>query len=124
MRGRERILFVDDEHDLAELGKEMLETLGYVVIVRTGSIEALESFRAAPHSLDLVITDMTMPAMTGLELSKELLSIRPDLPIILCTGFSEGLSESTQKETGIRKVIIKPYEIGILASTIRQILDS
>lgn len=123
IQGRERIFFVDDENELAELGKEMLETLGYRVTIWTSSIEALESVRIAPYDIDLVITDMTMPSMTGLEMSREILKVRPDLPIILCTGYSDGLNETGQKETGIKKVLLKPFEIGNLAKAIREILD-
>jgi PAS domain S-box-containing protein len=85
-RGRERILFVDDEPFIVEIGKGMLEHLGYQVTTRTSSIEALEAFRAQPAKFDLVITDMTMPKMTGDKLAKELMRIMPNLPIILCTG--------------------------------------
>jgi two-component system cell cycle sensor histidine kinase/response regulator CckA len=84
-KGSERVLFVDDEPVLAEIGKEALSALGYEVTVRTSSIEALDAFRAQPHKFDLVITDMTMPNMTGVQLADEILKVRPDIPIILCT---------------------------------------
>ncbi len=121
--GSERILFVDDEVFLVELGGEMLGALGYRVTAKTSSIEALQIFRAQPHSFDLVITDMTMPGLTGKELAKELLSIRSDIPIILNTGFSDLISEKEAREIGIRQVIMKPYVITTLARTIRKVLE-
>ncbi len=120
--GKERILFVDDECELAELGKEMLETVGYLVTTQTSSIKALEAFREHPDDFDLVITDMTMPALTGLELSKELLNIRPKLPIIMCTGFSDALLGDQHKSEGICEILMKPYAINHLAKTIREVL--
>jgi len=96
--GSERILFVDDEQVLVNIGKEMLERLGYEVTARTSSIEALELFRVKPDQFDLVITDMTMPNMTGEKLAKEIMGIRADIPIILCTGYSEHIGrESAEK---------------------------
>ena len=122
-RGSERILFVDDEKVLADLGQEMLEPLGYRVTVETSSLDALETFLTAPTAFDLVITDMTMPALTGAELAKELITIRPDIPIILCTGYSDLIREGQNKETGIREFITKPYVITELAKTIRKVLE-
>ena len=121
-RGNEHILFVDDEKSLAKLGKQMLERLGYKVECKTSSIEALEAFRAKPEDFDLVITDMTMPNMTGEMLARELIGIRPDIPIILCTGFSETTSEEKAKEVGVREFVMKPLEMNLLAKTIRKIL--
>lgn len=120
--GHERILFIDDEQALVDLGKQMLELLGYEVITRTSSIEALELFRAQPNKLDLVITDMTMPNMTGEKLAKELMKIRPNIPIILCTGFSEQITEKESKEIGIREFAMKPLVMRDLAKSIRKIL--
>lgn len=94
MRGTERILFVDDEKVLAELGQELLEALGYHVTARTSSLEALASFRAQPDTFDLVITDMTMPGLTGRDLVRKLLAIRPDIPIIMCSGFTEFINSN------------------------------
>ena len=88
-KGDERILFVDDEATLVDLGQQMLEHLGYKVEGKTSSIEALETFRARPDDFDLILTDKTMPNLTGFDLGKECKVIRPDIPIILCTGFSE-----------------------------------
>jgi len=121
--GSERILFVDDEAALADLGRVMLASLGYHVTARTSSIEALEAFRARPHDFDLVITDMTMPNMTGDRLSGELLKLRPDIPIMLCTGFSDIMSEEKARGIGIRRFVMKPLFIGDIAKLIRDILD-
>ncbi|MGZ6292546.1 MAG: PAS domain S-box protein, partial [Syntrophales bacterium] len=122
-RGRERILFVDDEKSLVDLGKGMLESLGYSVTIKTNSLEALETFRAQPDAFDLIITDVTMPGMTGIELAKELITIRPDIPIILCTGFSELIDEKHAKEMGIREFVMKPFVIGKHAKAIRKVLE-
>jgi PAS domain S-box-containing protein len=121
--GNERILFIDDEKPLVDLGKGMLESLGYSVTTKTSSLEALETFRAKPDAFDLVITDVTMPAMTGIELAKELMAIRPDIPIILCTGFSELINEKRAKEMGIQEFVMKPFVIGKHSKTIRGVLD-
>ncbi|MBW2168751.1 MAG: PAS domain S-box protein [Deltaproteobacteria bacterium] len=120
--GHERILFVDDELPLVEIGKQILERLGYEVTTRTSSIEALELFKAKPDRFDLVITDMTMPNMTGDRLAKELMKIRPDIPVILCTGFSERITEEKAKEMGIRAFAMKPIVIRDLANTVREVL--
>ncbi|MEN6320957.1 MAG: PAS domain S-box protein [Syntrophaceae bacterium] len=122
--GTERILFVDDEAALAELGSVMLTSLGYHVTSRTSSIEGLEAFRARPHGFDLVITDMTMPNMRGDDLARELLKIRPDIPVILCTGFSEMISEEKAKTIGIRRLVMKPIFKENIASVIREVLDN
>lgn len=115
--------FVDDEKALVDIGAEMLERLGYQVVFRTSSIEALEAFRRHPEKFDLVITDQTMPNMTGEMLAKELIQIRPDIPIILCTGYSEVMSGEKAKALGIRKLVMKPIVIHEMGETIRQILD-
>jgi PAS domain S-box-containing protein len=121
--GKERILFVDDEENLVQLGTDMLTSLGYEVTGRTSSMEALELFRTKPNRFDLMITDMTMPNMTGFDLAKESILIRPNIPIILCTGFSEIISEEKAKSIGIRRFILKPLLKKSLAATIREILD-
>lgn len=120
--GHEHILFIDDEQALVDLGKQMLEILGYEVITRTSSIEALGLFQAQPNKFDLVITDMTMPNMTGEKLAKELMRIRPNIPIILCTGFSEQITEKESKEIGIREFAMKPLVMRDLAKSIRKVL--
>jgi CheY-like chemotaxis protein len=122
-RGTERILFVDDELALVEIGRALLSRLGYDVVTRTSSIEAFELFRAQPDRFDLIITDMTMPNLTGLDLSQKMLKIRPALPIILCTGFSESISEEKVKQIGIREFVMKPLVMKDMAHTLRQVLD-
>ena len=121
--GNERILIVDDEESMVDIGRGRLERLGYRVEVRTNPIDALELFRADPHQFDLVITDMTMPHITGDKLVKEILKIRPDIPTILCTGFSERINEEKAKEIGIRGYIEKPFDRGTLSRIVRNVLD-
>ena len=121
--GEERILFVDDEENLANIGRDMLEYLGYEVVAETSSVEALHLFRTQPDRFDLVITDMTMPHMTGDRLATELLRIRPDIPIILCTGFSEGMTEERVKKIGIRESLMKPLVIQMIAEKARKVLN-
>lgn len=122
--GNERILFVDDEELLADLGRDMLELLGYRVTARRSSIEALEIFKNAPDQFDLVITDQTMPEMTGSELAQQMLQIRPDVPIILCTGFSQTVSEVSAKAMGIKELAFKPLTKSSIAQLIRSVLKS
>jgi signal transduction histidine kinase/ActR/RegA family two-component response regulator len=121
--GDERILFVDDEAPLAEIAAYMLERLGYQVVTRTSSLEALATFRADPQAFDLVITDQTMPQMTGLELAGRLLAMRKDLPIILCSGFSSTVNEKSLKDNGISDYIMKPVLIRELAESMRHVLN-
>ena len=121
--GHERILLVDDEEAIVSMEKQMMEKLGYHVTARTSSIEALEAFRAQPDKFDLVITDMTMPNMTGDRLAGELMNIRPDIPIILCTGFSEKISRERADALGIKGFLMKPIAMKDLAKTIRKALD-
>jgi len=122
--GTEHILFVDDEAMVAEAAQKLLEKLGYKVTMRTGSVDALEAFRAQPARYDLVISDVTMPNMTGPELTRQLLNIRPGMPIILCTGFSELIDDEEMKALGIRAFIMKPVTYRDLAGTVRQVLDA
>jgi CheY-like chemotaxis protein len=121
-RGSEQILFVDDEPVLVDMGREMLESLGYRIVGKTNSLEALQTFCSRPEAFDLVITDMTMPGMGGTELAKELMTARPGIPIILCTGFSEFINCEEIRELGIRELLMKPYVISDLAKTIRIVL--
>jgi PAS domain S-box-containing protein len=121
--GHEHILFIDDDPAIADLTKQMLERLGYEVVTRTSGIEALELFRAKPDDFDLVITDMTMPNMTGDTLGKELMRIRPDIPVILFTGYSERISEEKARAIGIREFAMKPLAMWQLADIIRKVLD-
>ncbi|MDA8140438.1 MAG: ATP-binding protein [Desulfobacteraceae bacterium] len=122
--GRERILFVDDELPLAELGKELLERLGYHVTIRTKSIEALALFERHPLDFDLVITDMTMPFMTGEQLAEKLLLIRPKIPIIICTGYSQRVTPEMMARLGIRALLMKPLIRNDMAAAIRKALDN
>ncbi len=119
----ERILFVDDEIQLADLGTRMLEKLEYRVEKITSSIEALEVFKANPDKFDMIITDMTMPNMTGVKLAAEIHKIRPDIPIILCTGFSNGINKSNHLEKGISALVMKPVVKSELSKVIREVLD-
>ncbi len=123
LKGSERILLVDDEETIARMGKKMLERLGYDVTSRAGSTDALEAFRAAPDKYDLVITDMTMPQMTGVQLAQKLLEIKPDIPIIICTGFSAKIDDERIKDYGIRGFVMKPVVQRELAKKIREVLD-
>lgn len=121
--GTERILLVDDEMAIAKLEKLMLERLGYHVISRLNGIEALEIFTTQKDDFDLVITDMSMPHMTGDQLAKELISIRPDIPVIICTGFSEKMDEEKAKEIGVKGLLMKPVVKAELTKMIRKVLD-
>jgi CheY-like chemotaxis protein len=121
--GTETILFIDDEKALADLGRQMLGGLGYQVETRTSPIEALEAFRAHPQRFDLVITDMTMPQLTGLKLARKLMEIRPDIPIILCTGFSEQANEQAAAAMGIRAFLYKPLVMRDIADAVRKALN-
>jgi PAS domain S-box-containing protein len=123
-RGNEKILLVDDEKAIVVALKSMIERLGYSVTARTSGVEAMALFRNKPDAFDLVITDMTMPKLTGAELAKEFIKIRPDIAIILCTGFSDLISETTAKEIGIKGFVMKPILAKELARTIRKALDS
>jgi PAS domain S-box-containing protein len=121
--GTETILFVDDEAVLADLGREILGELGYEVETKTSPIEAAEAFRVNPQKFDLVITDLTMPQMSGLKLSRRLMEIRPDIPIVLCTGFSEQTNEQAADALGIRAVLYKPLVMRDIADAVRKVLD-
>lgn len=122
-KGHECILFVDDETIIADMGKKMLTRLGYTVDIETSSLRALELFGNQPDRYDLVMTDMTMPKMTGDKLAREILAIRPDIPVILCTGYNERISEEKAREIGIRELAMKPMSMHIIADTLRKILD-
>ncbi len=120
--GSEHILVVDDEEHIVRMARQMLEKLGYKVTVRTSSVEGLEAFQAQPENFDLVITDMTMPNMTGMVLAQKLMAIRPGLPIILCTGYSGLINKEKARAAGIREFIMKPYVKRQIAETIRRAL--
>ena len=122
-RGTETILFVDDEEPIRIMGKLMLKRLGYKVKTCQNPREALDLFQSEPDYFDLVITDMTMPGMTGAQLSEKLLKIRPDIPIILCTGHSSFINEAKAKKLGMAGYIMKPMSFSRLAKSIRTVLD-
>ncbi|MDA8307406.1 MAG: ATP-binding protein [Deltaproteobacteria bacterium] len=126
-RGTERVMFVDDEEDLVYAGKRMLKRLGYQPEVFRDGMEALEAFRARADQFDLIITDQSMPRMTGIELAREALRIRPEIPIVLCTGFApdspEGIARRDAELAGIREVWMKPLGCAEMGGIIRKILD-
>ena len=121
--GTERVLFIDDEEALVEIGRELLEELGYRVTAATGSLGALAAFKADPSRFDLVITDQTMPDMTGIELAKEILTLKPEMAIIMCTGFSDLVDAGTAQAAGIKAFAMKPLTKGEIARIIRKVLD-
>lgn len=120
--GHGMVLVVDDERFLVDMIKEMLEMLGYETVPRYSSLDALEAFRAKPEIFDLVITDMTMPHMTGIDLAREIQAIRPQTPMVLCTGFSEALDENKVRMLGFRDLLMKPVSMRDLAVAINRIL--
>ncbi len=120
--GHEHILFVDDELDIVDIQKRFLHQLGYTVTSRTCSTEALEVFRSMPDKFDLVISDMTMPNMTGDKLAHEIKIIRPDIPIILCTGFSEKVDKMHPCQKEFDKIIMKPVDIAKMSQAIREVI--
>ena len=122
--GDERILLVEDKKDVLDIEQQLLEFLGYRVTARSSSQDALELFKVRPDSFDLVLTDLTMPNMSGDELAGELIKIRPEIPIILCSGFSEVLSESRAAALGIRGMMMKPVTMNDLSRVIRDVLDT
>ena len=122
-KGDERILLVDDQDIIVQIEKQMLERMGYDVTARTSSIEALEAFKENPDQFDLVITDLTMPNMTGDKLAVEIMKIRSDTPVILCTGFSEMMSREKAESMGIKGFLMKPVVMKDFSSMIRKVLD-
>jgi|GEM_PF-6425166 PAS domain S-box-containing protein len=122
--GQERILYIEDEVQVAEVGRRLLTHLGYQVTALNNSLEAREVFYSRPQDFDLVITDLTMPQMTGVELAADFVKLRPDLPIILCSGFNESVSPETAQQLNIREFLMKPAKIADFAQAIRRVLDS
>jgi PAS domain S-box-containing protein len=122
-KGSETLLLVDDEIALAEMARQMLAHLGYRVEIRTSPLDAIEAFRAHPDRYQAVVTDMSMPQMNGVNLSKKLLEIRPQLPILLCTGFSDQADREKARAAGIREFAFKPLAMQDLARIVRQMLD-
>ena len=121
--GKEHILLIDDEEILVELSQTMLERLGYQVTTRRNSLDALTTFQNQPDAFDLVITDQTMPGMTGVDLARRILQIRPEMPIILCTGYSSLITEDKAKAAGIKGFALKPLAKKYIGELIRKILD-
>ena len=121
--GSERILLVDDEPSILKLGKQRLERLGYTVVGTTNPVKALALFKVDPQAFDLVITDMAMPGLAGDQLATEILRYRPHIPVILCTGYSEKISEDRAALVGIRAFAMKPIDRTEFAITIRKVLD-
>jgi PAS domain S-box-containing protein len=122
--GNERILLVDDEKIILDIMEKMLRHLGYRVSVFTGSEQALTAFNGAPDHYDLIISDMTMPGMTGDRLAENVFKARPDMPIILCTGYSPLISEEKARRMGVRGLLSKPVQIDTLAFSVRNALDN
>jgi PAS domain S-box-containing protein len=122
--GSERILFVDDEAGIIAIGERILSSLGYRVTSFTSSLEALKRFRSSPDDFDLVVTDQTIPQMTGIEFAGKVLETRPETPVIICTGFSRELDEEMVREHGARGLIMKPFTVEGLAGMVRRVLDS
>ncbi len=121
--GKERILLIDDEEILLDIGRDMLKRLGYIVTTRQSSLEALETFQNIPDNFDIVLTDQTMPGMNGADLSRRMLQIRPNIPIILCTGYSNLIDEASAKDIGIKEFAFKPLIKRDIARLIRKVLD-
>jgi len=122
--GTEHILLVDDEPQVAKLEKHMLERLGYKVTQFTSSPDALEAFRKNPDMYDLVVSDMSMPQMTGDQFAGEILRLKSDIPIIICTGFSERFSKEDLLAMGIKSVLMKPVVKAAIAKEVRNVLDT
>ncbi len=121
--GNESILFVDDENMIVDIVEKMLKSLGYHVVARTSAIEALEAFQNNPDKFDLVVTDMAMPKMSGLDLTEKILQIRPGFPIVLCTGFDENMNEVKIARHGLSDIIHKPILRRDMAIAVRKTLD-
>ena len=123
-KGTESILFIDDEQAIVDMGKQMLESLGYQVTVKTNSVEALNLFKSQPDRFDLVITDLKMPDLTGDKLAEKVLDIRRDIRVILCTGFGTKLDKEKAESLGIQSFLFKPILKRQMAETVREVLSS
>jgi len=121
--GNERILLVDDEESVVNIERQMLERMGYRVTTQLHSVDAYQAFKANPDDFDLVVTDMTMPSMTGSQLAEKILAIRPEMPIIVCTGFSEVIDKDTAEAIGIKGFLLKPVVRSKMAEAVRKVLD-
>jgi len=121
--GTESILLLDDEQPIVKVGTVLLERLGYKVRTETDSLRALEVFSAAPDEFDLIITDYTMPNLTGIDFANEVRRIRPDMPVMLCTGFSDKINPHSLKELGV-ELLMKPYALRQISEAVRKVLDA
>ena len=121
--GNETIFFIDDEEDIALSARLILERAGYKVITENESLKALEIFSSESKKFDLVMTDQTMPKMTGLELTEKLLNIRPDIPVILCSGYSDEVPAKMVQKLGIKDFLLKPVDMEVLVNSVRRVLD-
>jgi CheY-like chemotaxis protein/anti-sigma regulatory factor (Ser/Thr protein kinase) len=124
IKGTGRLLFVDDEASLTLVAQKMLSQLGYQVKTATDPAQALQMFRSTPDQFDMVITDLAMPGITGLELASSILEIRPGFPILLCTGFSDWVKEEMLQSMGIRGLLIKPVAIHELAHVVKMAITT
>jgi CheY-like chemotaxis protein len=121
--GDERVLVVDDEPDLVEVVSRLLASLGYQVRGFGQSAEALRAFQERPDDFDLVLSDLTMPGLTGLELAQAVRQVRPATPVVICTGFSDSLIQEQARAAAVREVILKPLQRRELALAVRRALD-
>jgi two-component system cell cycle sensor histidine kinase/response regulator CckA len=122
-KGRGKVLFVDDEEVLARWGEQILTHLGYAVVTKTNPHEAVELFHKQPDHFDVVVTDQTMPTMSGEGFARELLSIREDIPIVLCTGFSHTMSAEKANQIGLKGFLMKPVNGEALAKTLQKVME-
>jgi PAS domain S-box-containing protein len=120
---RQRILLVDDEIQILEMLEDMMVFCNYDVVTAAGAEQALSTVRSSPESIDLVITDLTMPKMSGVQLAREIVGIRPEMPIILCTGFIDALDQTQVRDASIRKLLLKPVGMKALSTAIREVLE-
>jgi CheY-like chemotaxis protein len=122
-KGRGNVLFVDDEEVLARWGEQILTHLGYAVVTKTNAHEAVELFQKRPDQFDVVVTDQTMPMMSGEAFARVLLEIRHDIPIVLCTGFSHTMSADKANQLGLKGFLMKPVNGAVLAKTLQKVLE-
>jgi two-component system, cell cycle sensor histidine kinase and response regulator CckA len=122
-RGSENVLLVEDEKDILEILEQMLTHLGYTVVSTTSGAEALEIFMSSPNRFDMMITDQTMPGMTGLRLAEEVNRVRPELPLLLCSGFGEIIDNEELRKVGARSLLVKPFNASQIALKVREVLD-
>jgi DNA-binding NtrC family response regulator len=120
--GHGRILFVDDEEVIVNMARIMLKRLGYEVVGESDSRLALSAFRADPGAFDVVMTDLTMPGLTGVDLAREILQLRPDIPVVLCTGFSETETAEKARQVGIKELLMKPLVMRDMAEAIQKVM--